>query len=133
MNVTEYVQNNVRSSARGEDVVTGARSDVAARYPKAQWYSAAICAQSEWHITNRLNFVTGVRYNYYYIDNDFSTAGYSIPFDPQQSSGDGCVSGNVGLNWRPLYGWLFRVNYARGFRAPKSMIWANSSTVSMVA
>lgn len=114
----EYVQNNVHSTAKGVDVVTGTLSAVPARYPKAKWYSAALFAQSEWHITNRLNLVSGLRYNYYYIDNDFSSAGYYIPFEPQQSSGTGSISGNVGLNWRPLYGWLFRLNYARGFRAP---------------
>ena len=75
-------------------------------------------AQAEWHITNRLNAAAGVRYNYYGIDNDFSTAGYDVPFSPKQSASAGSLSGNIGVNWRPVAGWLFRVNYARGFRAP---------------
>ncbi|MBQ8270296.1 MAG: TonB-dependent receptor [Bacteroidaceae bacterium] len=114
----EYVQNNVRSTGVGTDVVTGSQTVIAARYPKAEWYSAGIYAQGEWHITNRLNIAAGLRYNYYRIDNDFSTAGYEVPFAPRQSADAGSVSGNIGLNWRPSYGWLFRVNYARGFRAP---------------
>lgn len=114
----EYVQNNVRSAGVCTDVVTGENSPMAARYPKAEWYSAGIYAQGEWHVTRRLNLAAGLRYNHYRIDNDFSKAGYEIPFEPKQSADAGSVSGNIGINWRPSYGWLFRLNYARGFRAP---------------
>ena len=69
-------------------------------------------------MTRRLNLSAGLRYNHYRIESDFSTAGYEVPFAPRQSAAAGSVSGNVGLNWRPVSGWLFRVNYARGFRAP---------------
>ena len=114
----EYVQNNVRSKGVATDITTDVDEPMAARYPKAEWYSAALFAQAGWHVTNRLNVAAGLRYNYYWIENDFSTAGYEIPFAPRQSASAGGVSGNVGLNWRPASGWLFRVNYARGFRAP---------------
>ena len=114
----EYVQNNVRSKGVATDITTDVDEPMAARYPKAEWYSAALFAQAGWHVTNRLNVAAGLRYNYYRIENDFSTAGYDIPFAPRQNASAGSVSGNVGLNWRPASGWLFRVNYARGFRAP---------------
>ncbi len=114
----EYVQNNVRSKGLATDIVTNTTESMVARYPNAEWYSAGIFAQAEWHLSSRLNIAAGVRYNYYLIDNDFSTVGYGIPFEPRQISSAGSVSGNVGLNWRPLSGWLFRLNYARGFRAP---------------
>lgn len=114
----EYVQNNVRSAGVCTNVITDENSPMAARYPKAEWYSAGLYAQSEWHITRRLNLAAGLRYNHYLIENDFSKAGYEIPFEPKQSADAGSISGNIGLNWRPAYGWLFRVNYARGFRAP---------------
>ena len=114
----EYVQNNVRSTGVATDVVTGASESMQARYPNAEWYSAGLYAQGEWHVTDRLNFAVGVRYNQYFIDNDFSTVGYEIPFESRQKSSAGSVSGNIGLNWRPSSGWLFRLNYARGFRAP---------------
>ncbi len=114
----EYVQNNVRSFGEGLNVVTGEKMSAASRYPKAEWYSAGLYAQAEWHITRRLNLSAGLRYNHYVIENDFSKAGYDVPFEPLQSSNAGSVSGNVGFNWRPTSGWLFRVNYARGFRAP---------------
>lgn len=114
----EYVQNNVRSAGVCTNVITDENSPMAARYPKAEWYSAGLYAQSEWHITRRLNLAAGLRYNHYLIENDFSKVGYEIPFEPKQSADAGSISGNIGLNWRPAYGWLFRVNYARGFRAP---------------
>ena len=114
----EYVQNNVRSKGIVTDIVSGATAPMATRYPKAEWYSAGAYAQADWHITHRLNMAAGLRYNHYWIENDFSTAGYDIPFAPQQSASAGSVSGNIGLNWRPSSGWLFRANYARGFRAP---------------
>lgn len=114
----EYVYNNVQSKGRGCNVVTGERSVIASRYPYAKWHSAGVYAQVEWHINRTLNFASGVRYNHYLIKNDFSTSGYDVPFPPFQSSNAGSVSGNIGLNWRPQSGWLLRVNYARGFRAP---------------
>ncbi len=114
----EYVQNNVRSKGVASNVVTGEEKGMEARYPKAEWYSAGLYAQAEWHMTARLNLAAGLRYNYYRIENDFSTAGYEIPFAPRQNASSGSLSGNIGLNWRPSSGWLFRLNYARGFRAP---------------
>ena len=114
----EYVQNNVRSKGVATDIVANTAEPMAARYPNAEWYSAGVFAQAEWHITDRLNLAAGVRYNHYFIDNDFSNVGYEIPFEAKQFSSAGSVSANVGLNWRPSSGWLFRLNYARGFRAP---------------
>ena len=114
----EYVQNNVRSKGIATDIVSGATAPMAARYPKAEWYSAGAYAQADWHITHRLNVAVGLRYNHYWIENDFSTVGYEIPFESRQISSAGSISGNIGLNWRPSSGWLFRANYARGFRAP---------------
>jgi hypothetical protein len=69
-------------------------------------------------VTRRLNLVAAVRYNHYRIESDFSTAGYEVPFASKQTASAGNISGNVGFNWRPTSGWLLRVNYARGFRAP---------------
>ncbi len=114
----EYVRNDVRSKGVATDILTGNKEPMAARYPRAEWHSAGVYAQAGWHVTNRLNVAAGLRYNFYWIENDFSTAGYDIPFAPRQSASAGSVSGNIGLNWRPASGWLFRVNYARGFRAP---------------
>lgn len=114
----EYVLNDVTSKGEGYDVTTAGKSVVASRYPKALWHSAGIYAQAEWHIHRTLNMEAGLRYNHYFIENDFSKVGYEVPFAPLQSSNAGSISGNFGLNWRPLSGWLFRVNYARGFRAP---------------
>ena len=114
----EYVRNDVRSSGVATDILTSERSPMEARYPKAEWHSAGAYAQAGWHVTRRFNVAAGIRYNYYWIRNDFSTAGYDVPFAPVQSASAGNISGNIGLNWRPVAGWLFRVNYARGFRAP---------------
>ena len=114
----EYVQNNVRSKGVATDIVTLLHTPTVARYPKAEWYSAGVYAQADWHITHRLNVAAGLRYNHYWIDNDFSTAGYDVPFAPIQSTSAGNFSGNMGINWRPVSGWLLRLNYARGFRAP---------------
>lgn len=114
----EYVLNMVRSRGEGYDVTTGEKSVIPARYPKASWHSAGLYAQAEWRVHRTLNLEAGLRYNHYFIRNDFSTVGYDVPFAPLQSSDAGSVSGSAGLNWRPLPDWLFRVNYARGFRAP---------------
>ena len=114
----EYVYNDVVSTGVGRNVVTGVETVVAARYPKAQWHSAGVYAQVEWHLYRTLNIASGLRYNHYLVKNDFSTVGYDIPFEPLQSANAGNVSGNIGLNWRPSSGWLLRANYARGFRAP---------------
>lgn len=114
----EYVMNDVLSSGTAENVVTGATSLIAARYPDALWHSAGAYVQAEWNLHRRLNIAAGLRYNHYFIENDFSTVGYDVPFAPLQSSDAGSVSGNIGFNWRPLSGWLLRANYSRGFRSP---------------
>lgn len=114
----EYIQNNVKSTGEGLNVLTNETSVIASRYPKAKWYSAGVYAQAEWQATKTLNLEAGLRYNHYLINSDFSTAGYEVPFDNRQKSDAGSVSANVGLNWRPKHGWLMRINYARGFRAP---------------
>lgn len=114
----EYVQNNVESKGTGLNIINGDRSAVPSRYPEARWYSYGAYLQTEWHITSRLNFAAGLRYNHYRIDCDFSTAGYDVPFDVLQKSNAGNLSGYLGLNWHSDRGWLVRINYARGFRAP---------------
>ena len=114
----EYIQNNVKSTGEGLNVITNETSEIASRYPNAKWYSAGVYAQTEWQATRRLNIEAGVRYNHYLINSDFSKAGYEVPFDVLQKSNAGSISANVGVNWRPKYGWLIRLNYARGFRAP---------------
>lgn len=114
----EYVQNNVRSTGKGINLATAETSVIAARYPTAEWYSAGIYLQGDWRVTSNLNISAGARYNHYKIDSDFSTAGYDIPFSPRQTTDEGSISGNIGLNWRPSSSWLLRLNYARGFRAP---------------
>lgn len=114
----EYVLNKVKSTGIGKDIITGATEQIAARYPFASWHSAGVYAQADWSLHPTFAAAAGIRYNYYYIDNDFTKVGYEVPFAPNQSSKAGNVSGNVGLNWRPGYDWLIRANYARGFRAP---------------
>lgn len=114
----EYVQNNVYSHGESTEITTGKTTRAASRYPHAHWYSAGAYIQAEWHIGERVNAAAGLRYNHYYIDNDFSTSGYSIPFNPRQRSNAGSISGNLGINWRPTPQWILRMNYARGFRAP---------------
>ncbi len=114
----EYVHNRVASTAEGRDVITGQTTAIPARYPYADWYSAGLYAQAEWRLHRTLNIAAGIRYNHYLICSDFARVGYDVPFDVEQRSHAGSVSGNVGLNWRPGRGWLLRANYARGFRAP---------------
>lgn len=114
----EYVQNNVKSTGEGLDVVTNETSIIPSRYPSAKWYSMGIYTQAEWQPVRTLNIAAGLRYNHYLINSDYSTAGYDVPFDLKQKSDAGSVSANIGLNWRPNRGWLIRLNYARGFRAP---------------
>ncbi|MBE6305797.1 MAG: TonB-dependent receptor [Bacteroidales bacterium] len=114
----EYVLNKVRSVGEGLNILSGETIQISSRYPKAHWHSAGVYAQADWRLSPALSLSAGVRYNYYRIDNDFSAVGYDVPFSSKQSSSSGSVSGNVGMNWSPGLGWLLRVNYARGFRAP---------------
>ena len=114
----EWVQNNVHSTGVRSNVATDERSAMPSRYPSARWYSYGAYANWQWHINNSVNIATGVRYNHYIIKSDFSTAGYTVPFAPEQRSEAGSLSGNVGVNWHIGEGWLLRANYARGFRVP---------------
>lgn len=114
----EYVQNNVHSTGRATDILTGESVAMQSRYPHSVWYSAGVFAQAEWNLTSRFNIAAGIRYNHYRIESDFSTAGYDVPFAHRQENSASSISANVGVNWRPVSGWLLRANFARGFRAP---------------
>lgn len=114
----EYVQNNVLSRGVVTDVITMKKSPMAARYPKAHWYSYAGYFNAAWFIRPDIDITAAIRYNHYRIDTDFSTAGYEVPFAHKQKSDAGNISGNIGVNWRPSGEWVIRANYARGFRAP---------------
>lgn len=114
----EYVLNEVFSNSVAIDIVTREKQTMPSRYPRASWHSAGLFAQARWDILPRLQVAAGVRYNYYFINADFSSVGYDIPFAAQQNNRSSSISANVGVNWRPRSGWLLRANYARGFRAP---------------
>ncbi len=114
----EYVLNEVFSKGVAADIVTEERQTMPSRYPRATWHSAGLFAQARWDILPRLQVAAGVRYNYYFIKSDFSTAGYEVPFAHKQENNASSISANIGVNYRPVSGWLFRANYARGFRAP---------------
>ena len=114
----EFVKNDVASYGQGLNIVSGESFKIPSRYPMADWYSAGVYSQVKWRPYSTLNVEAGLRYNYYYIRNDFSKVGYEVPFATISSSAAGNVTGNLGLNWRPTNHWLFRVNYARGFRVP---------------
>ena len=115
---TEFVKNDVASYGVGTDIVSSETLQITSRYPMADWYSLGVYSQIEWSMHRTLNMEAGLRYNHYYAKSDFSQVGYNVPFALQYASDAGNVSGNVGVNWRPSQHCLFRINYARGFRAP---------------
>ncbi|MCB0699111.1 MAG: TonB-dependent receptor [Chitinophagales bacterium] len=118
---TDGQYNNVRSSAYGENLVTGARSSLDTRYPDggSNMYYGAIYAQHIYKIVpDKLILNDGIRYNYVQLNATFNDKTF-FPFPYSSASQtNNALSGNLGLIYMPAKQWRFVLNGSTGFRSP---------------
>lgn len=113
----EYVMNVVSSSGIDEDIALDTMMEGPARYPQADWSSAAIYVSDQYKFSDKFLVQAGLRYNRYSLNAEFDTAFYSFPFTTAELS-SGAVTGSLGFVYRPTDKWVISANAATGFRSP---------------
>lgn len=113
----ETVWNHVASSGRDLHILTGVLADGPARYPQADWFSAAAYASAQWQWAEKWALQAGARYNAFGLDAVFDTRFYPFPFETSRSRQQG-FTGQTSVTWRPSAQWVISGSLANGFRAP---------------
>lgn len=113
----EGVMNDVSSTGRDEDIITGISAPGPARYPQAQWFSYAAYLNLQHKLSEKMLLQGGARYNVYQLETQFDTTFYPFPF-AEANLQNGAVSGSVGAVYRPNEKWVISANLSTGFRAP---------------
>jgi hemoglobin/transferrin/lactoferrin receptor protein len=115
----EFVHNDVLSTGMEENILTGETMTASARYPNAEWasYAAYVSFEKKFNALWLLN--TGVRYNQFTIDANFSnnTDFYPLPFE-SATLDKGSLTGSIGVVFTPTESWVISSNISTAFRAP---------------
>jgi len=116
----EAVFNNVNSTAKSEDIITGIDSPLSTRYPDGlnHYYTLAVYSMFKYNLNEKITLNAGLRYNYIYLhsiieDNSF----YNFPFEELLLK-NRALNGSLGFVFRPADNSQINVNLASGFRAP---------------
>ena len=116
----EYVYNHVNSKGSQININTSEKDKTASRYPNgASWQSLAVYENLEIKLTKNLTFTSGLRYNLFFIDADFSENNefYNLPFKKARLR-TGALTGSTGVNWQANNILQWRLNFSTAFRAP---------------
>ncbi|MCA6074053.1 TonB-dependent receptor [Fulvivirga sedimenti] len=115
----EFVLNNVTSSGMGQNIENGSEFTVSSRYPDSRWISLAAYALLQHDLTPTLNLQTGLRFNQFKLESDFSNNSEFIPLPFSESTlNNGSLTGSAGLAYQPTSSFTLRGNLSTGFRAP---------------
>lgn len=113
----EWVQNKVNSTGFTTDIESDRKEEGPARYPKSDWNSLGAYVNLESKIHEKATLQTGLRYSWYGIESQFDTRFYPFPFE-EASSGNGNLTGSVGIVYRPEESWVLSTNLGTAFRSP---------------
>ena len=115
----ESVINDVTSTGFDLNIETFSRIDAPSRYPDAIWQSYAVYALHHQDLGKRFLLQSGIRYNYFLIDADFSQNINFYPFPNQTANlANGALTESLGLIFHPNPRWQISLNGSTGFRAP---------------
>jgi hemoglobin/transferrin/lactoferrin receptor protein len=115
----ELVRNDVVSTGTSEEINTNEIVVGPTRYPNAEWNSAGVYASLSHALSEQLTLNTGLRYNFFGLDADFTnnSAFFPFPFETASTS-DGNLTGSAGLSYSPSDRITMSVLAATGFRSP---------------
>lgn len=116
----EYVYNHINSKGNQTNINTSEKERTASRYPDgASWQSLAAYLNLETKLSDQLTFTSGLRYNLFFIDADFTENNdfYNLPFRKARLR-TGAFTGSTGMNWQPNTILEWRVNLSTAFRSP---------------
>jgi hemoglobin/transferrin/lactoferrin receptor protein len=115
----EWVLNEVTSTGMITDITTGISQTGPSRYPQSTWSSMAAYITDELRISEMFTLQTGLRYNLFKLDADFSSnlEYYPLPFS-SASIRNGALTGSIGGVYRPGRSWVIKGNFGTAFRSP---------------
>ena len=115
----EGVSDEVKSIGTNVDVSTNKTTVGPSRYPQSTWSSYAAYLNYQWKTTEKLLFQTGLRYNNFALDADFSKnlAFFPFPFATAELN-NAALTGNFGIVLNPNDNLTINANASTGFRSP---------------
>ncbi|MBC7902727.1 MAG: TonB-dependent receptor [Gemmatimonadaceae bacterium] len=114
----EYVFNKVGSFGERTNISNGAVTPYMSRYPDgSKWSTTGVYGSYKINLHPKLTLLTGLRYSYNTLDATFDTTFIKFPYQ-KADIGEGGVTGNAGLVYRPTESWQFSGNVSTGYRMP---------------
>ncbi|MGI9542034.1 MAG: TonB-dependent receptor [Cyclobacteriaceae bacterium] len=116
----EYIHNNVASTGTRRNILTGATSMAASRYPNggSNYTSLASYINFKWKVKEEITLTGGMRYSKVWLNARLTDqSGIDFPFDHFNLK-NGAVNGSIGLTYRPDPNWQINVLLSNGFRSP---------------
>lgn len=115
----EGVVDKVESIGTNVDAFTNKTTVGPSRYPQSTWSSYAAYLNYQWKTSDKLAFQTGLRYNNFALDADFSNnlAFFPFPFATAELK-NAALTGSLGLVFHPNEKLSVNANFSTGFRAP---------------
>lgn len=115
----EGVIDDVESIGTNVDISTNKASAGPSRYPQSTWSSYAAYLNYQWKASEKFVLQTGLRYNSFALDADFSNnlAFYPFPFSTAKMN-NAALTGSLGFVYNPNEELSIHANAATGFRSP---------------
>lgn len=113
----EIIHNDVISTGTDQNIETAELTNAAARYPLADWRTMAVFGTYQHRVSPALLLQGGMRYSWFWLNADFDTSFYALPFTSASLS-KGALNGSVGMVWNPEAKTSLSANFSSGFRAP---------------
>lgn len=115
----ELVYNDVTSTGEDENIASGIVSVGPSRYPQSTWSSYAAYLTYEYHLNSKFMIQSGLRYNQFILEADFSNNLQFYPFPNSDASiNNGALTGSLGFVYHPSRDWSISSNASTGFRSP---------------
>ncbi|MCK5465746.1 MAG: TonB-dependent receptor, partial [Bacteroidales bacterium] len=113
----EVNHNDVRSSARYENITDGSISEALTRYPGGGSHTNAVSAYGNYKmlVNPKLLLNMGLRYHYGMLRSDFTDP--NLPFTEIKIN-NGALTGSASLVFSPQNTWKYNFIFATGFRNP---------------
>ena len=113
----EVNHNDVRSSARYENIINGSISDALTRYPAGGSHTNSFSAYGNYKmlVNPKVVLNLGLRYQYCMLNSTFSDS--NLPFADIKIN-NGAPTGSASIVFSPQNTWKYRFIFATGFRNP---------------
>ena len=116
---TEYVLNDVNSFGFAVDIRNNNPIKVPDRYPQSHWSSYAGYLNYQFTLSQKVLVQSGIRYNVFNINSDFSRHLEFYPFDFSKTVvRNASTTGSLGFVITPDRTWKISLHGSTGFRAP---------------